>query len=174
MITKQAIYKKSAKGSEAVATRQAGLPPKLRTALIMVDGKRSFGDLAPMISALGDPQALVAELESAGLIEVLGAAVSPGDQMQGDAFSPSSMANTVPAALMAPPTFEGARRFTVRLLSEMLGPMGEVLCVKIESARDMPDFITAVKRARDIVREVKGQAAAAQFIEQVEAHTPGA
>jgi hypothetical protein len=62
----------------------------------------------------------------------------------------------------------------VRLLSEMLGPMGEALCVKIESARDMPDFITAVRRARDIVREVKGQAAAAQFIEQVEAHTPGA
>ena len=175
MITKQAIYKKSAKGSEAVATRQAGLTPRLRSALIMVDGKRSFGELAPMIAVLGDAQVLLTELESAGLVEMVGSATAPiGHQASGDTVTPSFDAKTVPAALLGPPTFEGARRFTVRLLSELLGPMGEALCVKIENARDMPDFITAVKRARDIVREVKGQTAAAQFIEQVEAHTPGA
>jgi hypothetical protein len=175
VITKQAIYKKSPKGAEALATRQAGLTPKLRSALIMVDGKRSFGELAPMISVLGDAQVLMTELESAGLVEMVGGAPAPvGNLSSGDTVAPSFDAKTVPAALLGPPTFEGARRFTVRLLSELLGPMGEALCVKIENARDMPDFITAVKRARDIVREVKGATAAAQFIEQIEAHTPGA
>lgn len=78
----------------------------------------------------------------------------------------------MPAALPVQPTLDGARRFTTRLLTELLGPMAEALCVKIETARDMTEFIAAVKRARDIVRELKGQAAAAQFIEQIEAHTP--
>ncbi len=73
MISKQAVFKKSAQGAEAIATRQAGLTPKLRSALIMVDGKRSFGDLAPMVSVLGDPEVLLTELESAGFIELVGA-----------------------------------------------------------------------------------------------------
>ena len=172
MISKQAVFKKSAQGAEAIATRQAGLTPKLRSALIMVDGKRSFGDLAPMVSVLGDPEVLRTELESAGFIELVGApAIS---QSVTPSLEPASLATakTVPAALPVQPTLDGARRFTTRLLTELLGPMAEALCVKIETARDMTEFIAAVKRARDIVRELKGQAAAAQFIEQIEAHTP--
>jgi hypothetical protein len=177
VIDKQVIYRKSAKGSDAIATRQAGLSPRLRSALIMVDGKRSYSDLATMVSVLGDPEALVKELESTGLIELVGgpAQATPGAtsaQVPGMDATSLATAKTVPAALSAPPTLAGAKRFTARLLTELLGPMSEVLCVKIEAARDMADFITAVKRARDVVREVKGQAAATQFIEQVEAHTP--
>jgi len=177
VIDKQVIFRKTAKGSDAIATRQAGLSPRFRSALIMVDGKRGYGDLATMISALGDPETLLTELESTGLIERMGGPeqASPGTtaaSVPGMDAPSLATAKTVPAALSAPPTLVGAKRFTARLLTELLGPMSEVLCVKIEGARDMADFIIAVKRARDVVREVKGQAVATQFIEQVEVHTP--
>jgi len=73
---------------------------------------------------------------------------------------------------VTPPTERGATIWLTGATPGDGGPMAEALCVKIETARDMTEFITAVKRARDIVRELKGQAAAAQFIEQIEAHTP--
>lgn len=177
MIDKQVIFRKTAKGSDAITTRQAGLSPRLRSALIMVDGKRSYGDLVSMVTVLGDPETLVKELESAGLIEIVGGSAQanpgiPSAPVSGADATSLATAKTVPAALSVPPTLVGAKRFTARLLTELLGPMSEVLCVKIEAARDMADFITAVKRARDVVREVKGQAVATQFIEQVEVHTP--
>jgi len=88
----------------------------------MVDGKRSFGDLAPMVSVLGDPEVLLTELESAGFIELVGApAIS---QSVTPSVEPASLATakTVPAALPVQPTLDGARRFTTRLLTELLGP----------------------------------------------------
>ena len=42
MFNKQAIYHKTPKGTEAIANRQSGLAPRLRSLLIMVDGKRSL------------------------------------------------------------------------------------------------------------------------------------
>ena len=54
----------------------------------------------------------------------------------------------------------------------MLGPSSEMLCMKIESAGNLVDFVSAVKRARDVVRDVKGAAAAERFVAQVESHPP--
>ena len=174
MINKQAIFRKSAKGTEAIAVRQPGFAPKLRSALIMVDGKRSFNDLLPMLSVLGDPEVLMGELEAAGLIEQAAdfTPTVPGAFLPGDAAGPASTVPPPVAVPAAPATLASARRFTTRLLTELLGPMAETLCVKIEAARDMNEFIAAVKRARDVVREVQGQQAATQFTEQVEAHAP--
>ncbi|MFM2276523.1 MAG: hypothetical protein RL211_2395 [Pseudomonadota bacterium] len=168
MISKQTVFKKSARGIEIIADRQAGLSPKLRTVLIMVDGKRSFEDLVPMVSVLGDPQGLLAELEAAGFVEPVGAAPVNSSAK----LSASAAGKTTPSGFAVQPTLDGARRFTTRLLTDLLGPMAQTLCVKIETARDIAEFIAAVKRARDIVRELKGQAAAAEFIEQIEAHMP--
>ncbi len=67
-----------------------------------------------------------------------------------------------------------AKRCAARLLVDLLGPSSEVLCMKIESASNHADFVSAVKRAREIVRNVKGAAAAERFIAQIETHTPQA
>ncbi len=54
----------------------------------------------------------------------------------------------------------------------MLGPTAEPLCIKIEATRDLPDFIAAIKRAREVVREVKGIAEAERFVARIEAQMP--
>ena len=56
MISKNAVYRKSAKGTEAIANRQYGLGAKLRPVLILVDGKRKFEELVRLSSALGDTE----------------------------------------------------------------------------------------------------------------------
>lgn len=167
MIDKQAIYHKTPKGVEAVANRQSGLAPKLRSLLIMVDGKRSYADLAAM--ALGDCEQLLQQLSQEGFVEPVGGAVPVGAAA---AQAGPAMANTEPAPLVAA-TLPEAKRFTARLLTDLLGPSAEVLCMKIETAKNLADFVAAVKRAREIVRDVKGNSAAENFIAQVELHTPG-
>ncbi|MEY4883868.1 MAG: hypothetical protein RIS34_1722 [Pseudomonadota bacterium] len=169
---KQAIFRKSVKGAEAIPIRQAGFSPKLRSVLIMVDGKRRFHELAPLISMLGDPHVLMTELETTGLIELVGG--TPDAPVASGAKLADPAPIVSPSIVAAPATLAGARRFASRLLTGLLGPMSETLCVKIEAARDLVEFIAAVKRARDVVREVKGQTAAAQFISQIEANTPSA
>lgn len=47
-VIQKLMYHKSAKGTEAIATRQHGLTPKLRTMLVLIDGKRSLEDLAKL------------------------------------------------------------------------------------------------------------------------------
>lgn len=169
MIDKQAIYHKTPKGMEAIANRQSGLAPKLRSLLIMIDGKRGYADLAAMSLVVGDCEQLLLQLSQDGLIEPAGGAMPAG---AAPAHAGSSVASTEPAPLVEVSLPE-AKRFTARLLTDMLGPTAEVLCMKIEAAKTLADFVAAVKRAREIVRDVKGSSAADNFIAQVELHTPG-
>ena len=43
------IYRKTAKGLSEIETRANRLPPRLRSALIVVDGKRNLAELRPLI-----------------------------------------------------------------------------------------------------------------------------
>ena len=176
MINGQAVFRKSAKGISAIATRQAGLPPRLRSALIVVDGKRNAADLAKLVSVLGEPELLLNELQAAGLIElavdITGQSGASAAVQRSAAAAQVNPARPTPAA--AVPTLDGARRFAAKLLMQTLGPSSEGLCLKIEGARNMAEFIASIKRARDTVRDVKGQAVAQTFIEQVESQTPPA
>lgn len=169
MLDKQAIYHKTPQGAETIANRHSGLGPKLRSLLIMVDGKRSFADLCALN---GDYETLLLQLAQDGLVEPV------GGEMLSPAGPVPSAAETQAAATMPAPlvvaTLPGAKRFASRLLMETLGPTSEMLCIKIESAGTLADFVSAVKRARDIVGGVKGAAVADRFIAEVELHTPTA
>lgn len=164
MLNKQAIYHKTAKGAQAIANRHSGLPPKLRALLIMVDGKRSYNELAVLGSGLGDCEAWLSQLTDDGLIEATGSAAPA-------AIAADQIEATTPAVLVSASLLE-AKRFASHLLMDMLGPTSDVLCMKIEDAHNLAEFVLAVKRARDIVRDIKGGHAAERFVEQVELRTP--
>lgn len=165
MVNKQAIYHKTPKGTEAIANRQSGLAPKLRSLLIMVDGRRTHAELTTIATALGDADRL-AELESEGLVEPVAAEEKTMPAALEPAVAPAAAAPARAANLAQ------ARLFASHLLEHALGPMAEPLCIKIEATRDLPDFIAAIKRAREIVREIKGSAEAERFVAQIEAQMP--
>lgn len=169
MLNKQAIYHKTAKGTEAIANRHSGLPPKLRSLLIMVDGKRSYTDLSGLGGVFGDCEAMLSQLADDGLIETGVSAAPVAASVAAPAVGQTKAA--APAALILTSLPE-AKRVASHLLLDMLGPTSDVLCMKIEAAHNLAEFVTAVKRARDIVRDIKGGHAAERFIEQVELRTP--
>ena len=64
------VYRKTVKGQVEVSTRQNQLAMKLRSALIMVDGKRSDDELVDMLP--GEGREMLHILLSEGYIEVIG------------------------------------------------------------------------------------------------------
>ena len=69
MIDRSVVFRKSANGVEALATRDAALSPRLRQLLILVDGRRSVPDLCHLGASLGSPEQLLTELDDLGMIE---------------------------------------------------------------------------------------------------------
>ena len=158
MIRKDAIYRKSAKGTEAITNRQHGLTPKLRSTLILVDGKRRFEEIARLSAMLGDTEQLLAQLLSDGFIEEA-AAAAPAATPAAAAPQPAS-------------SLPEAQRFAVRRLTDILGPTAEELCLRIESARNAQEFLSTIARAENFVREFRGQDAAAAFAAEMHSHRP--
>ena len=64
-----AIYSKTAKGRAEISERKLGLNPRLRRALIMVDGKTPFGILREMLTPLGEPKDIIRQLSKLRLVE---------------------------------------------------------------------------------------------------------
>ena len=158
----QAIYRKSDKGTEAIATRAHGVGGKLRMLLITVDGKKTVEELARVAQGMGESIELVRQLEAEGLIELL----SSGTPERA-AGAPAGAAPAVSAAGLGK-----LKALATRLLAEQLGPLADELAIRLEAARDIPQFVDAMKRAYAVVREVKGQAAADRFGAEIEAQMP--
>ena len=158
MIAKNVVYHKSGKGTEAIATRQHGLSPRLRSMLILIDGKRGFEELARLSQALGEIEQLLGQLLEDGFIE----AAAPG--------APAAAAAAKPVAASPAVSLQDARRYAVRRLTDLLGPNAEELCLRIEGSRDLHDFQVAVKGAEGMVRQFRGGQAAQDFSAQVHAH----
>jgi hypothetical protein len=161
-----AIYQKSAKGSQAISTRDHALAPKLRSMLILVDGKRGFDELAKLSSLLGNTDELLTQLLDQGYIEPAAhAAAAP---------APAHVPVSAPAPLQhaAVPLAE-AQRFAVRRLTDILGPTGEDLCMRIEGTKNAQEFMSAIKRAEAVLRDFGGDKLAESFNQEVQAHRPG-
>ena len=63
------VYRKTEKGVNEIATRALRLGPRQRSALILVDGRKTDVELAQLI--LADPAGTLASLLADGFIEVL-------------------------------------------------------------------------------------------------------
>lgn len=155
----RAIYKKSDKGAEAIAARAPGVAGKLRTLLILVDGKKTVEELTRLAEGLGESAQLLGQLDAEGLIELVSAGTpAPGATPAGASGSGENLVKL--------------KSLASRQLIELLGPMSDELCMKIEDARDLPQFIDIIKRAYGVVRQVRGGAAAEKFGQEIEAQMP--
>ncbi len=162
MIKKSAIYQKSAKGLEAIGTRQHGLAPRLRSVLILVDGKRGFDDIARVAGGAADAEQLLAQLLTDGFIQESSGAPVPA------AAAPATAAQAKPAL-----TLLEAQRFAVRRLTDILGPVAEDLCLRIEAAHNASELASAVAKAESIIKEFRGSETAAAFAAEMQSHRPG-
>lgn len=160
MFDPTATYHKSALGTEAMAQRHAVLTPKLRSMLILIDGKRRYEELVRLAAVLGDPPQLMAQLADHGFIEPLPGTAAPP-------------AGTAPPQAKPAVTLQEAQRQAVRRLTDLLGPHADDLCMRIEATRSVPEFQAALKRAENLLRQVGSAERAARFSAEMEAYRPG-
>ncbi|MDP3700893.1 MAG: hypothetical protein Q8R72_08300 [Hylemonella sp.] len=157
----QAIYRKSEKGAEAIATRGHGVGGKQRMLLILVDGKKNVEELTRLAAGMGESAQLLQQLAAGGFIEAV-----PGGGGAGPTANQAVPAGGAGLSKLKP--------LATRFLIELMGPQADDLCLRIEAAKDMPEFVEAVRRAYSVVRDAKGQAAADRFGADIEAQMPGA
>lgn len=151
------VYRKTDKGQAEIETRAHRLVPRLRTALILVDGKRSSDELAGLIA--NEPVQTLQTLLEQGFIEAF--EVAP----------PRSTPKPVAAPEPAPPlepvgdsrALERRKRDAVRFLTDQIGPMAEAIGVRIEKTTNWTDLLAAMQVAQQILQNTRGSGTAGEF-----------
>jgi hypothetical protein len=148
------IYRKTAKGLAEIETRAHRLTPRMRSALILVDGRRTDDDLRALIQIQAN-ETLIG-LESQGFIEVAGMAVAP------TAAAPAA-APARPAAPPAPPARAAPTQDlkalccdAVRELNNQVGPMAEALAMRMERARSFDELRPLLESAAQVIDNTRG------------------
>lgn len=169
---KFSVFAKTDQGRDALTSRPAGLGPRLRSLLIMVDGRRSVAELDKLLGSEGAAAPLLEQLMEQGWIEgtampvaaPAAVAVAAPASMDGPVTLPPSSADTLP--------FPEARRLVVRFINDQLGPMGETLAIRVEGCKSAAELAAALPRIRDGLRNFKNAATVAQFDQDVVPRLP--
>jgi len=173
----QTVYAKTPKGSAEMAARGGGLTMAARRVLIMIDGKRSLGELAAMLRT-AELETVVALLEAQGfIVRSRGASGGPptvfgntrADDPARDQPPPAREAlevNTIGADAVERPllTIEEAKRRAARELNDRLGPEAEIMSVRLEQARTADELRERLREAERLIAGLLGEAAAADYL----------
>jgi hypothetical protein len=151
-----AVYKKTAKGQSEIETRANRLVPRLRSALILVDGRRTDEELRTLIPAQADEA--LAVLEDQGYIELIAQAPPAASRAK-----PAAPAQSDP---LSPARLDETRRLAVRFLTDQLGPAAEPLAIKIERSKDWAELTTQLEMAEHFLRAGRGVALAQEFADK--------
>lgn len=152
MWTDKTVLNKSELGKAAIAQRLPSLPVRLRPVLILVDGKRTVGELLRLLESLGGASALE-ELLALGMVDEPQAAAAPLAVARN---------NVAEEAAPSMPFADFAREVGVFFERE-LGPNGQILVLQIGAAKDMRTLKPLVDRGLDNLKYFKGTGAVADF-----------
>jgi hypothetical protein len=168
-----AVYRKSDRGTAEISGGQRTLTPRLRQALIMVNGKLTGAQLASMLGGAQAGVALVDELEDGGYIEAAGvpqASLTRPMSLDDLDDGPASVSgpSSVPAkSPMDPKKLQNAQRTATRLLTDVMGPAADDLASRIERAKTREELEKLLTLATNTVREMAGRTRSEAFRAQV-------
>jgi hypothetical protein len=148
-------YKKTSLGLEAMKTRGVTATQAQRTALIMVDGKKTAAEILAAMSGIGLTQADIAKLVELGFIE----------PVDGESPVAVSSVTAAPAPAASPVTkplanesdqelYQRAYPIATKLTSG-LGLRGFRLNLALESAGNYADLVKLAPKIQDAVGDAK-------------------
>ena len=152
------IYRKTAKGQAEIETRTHRLPPRLRGALIVVDGQRSDSDLAKLIA--GDAAATLQQLEADSFIDVFAVLAERPPAPPPAAAAPPAAAPAVSSSS----SIDATKRDAVRYLNDTMGPAAEGIAIRIERCKGMAELQPLLVQAASLLRSFGGAGAADPFM----------
>jgi hypothetical protein len=151
------IYRKTAKGLAEIETRVYRLSPRLRSVLIMIDGKRTDADLLQMLPQAADVLAALAQDDFISEYTRTSAAPTPPPAPERTVIRPPQ------------PTFEAMRKDILRAFNDRLGPAGEGMAVKLEKAKSETEFRALLPAAVQLVTTLQGRDAGESFMARINA-----
>lgn len=164
------VYRKTEKGQAEIDTRTFRLTPRLRQALILVDGRKSDDELSRLIAA--DTAGVLATLREQGFIESLSTSPSapPFEPRHAEPEARRS-SEALPATATKPPaSIDALRRDAVRHLNDQLGPAAEVMAIKIERAKSLAELRPLLVNASQLLANVRGSEAGRAFTSRFLGH----
>jgi hypothetical protein len=167
-IDERLVFGKTADGLAEIRARAFGLSLSARRILIMIDGVRSVGELAPLLRP-GEIDSVLLQLESMQLVHrvdydvpttIVALDGAGGNGFLGTDFGaqPESHEERLVA------TLDGAKRRAVRELNERLGPDAETIAVRIEQCHVVEELRERLREAERLVAGFLGESAAQDFV----------
>jgi len=171
---RETVFQKSAAGAAEIQARQIRLHPRLRSLLVLIDGKNSVGKLLETIAALGVNEDSFAELERLGLIEAVGgASAAPAAVAPEPVTEVAEPVAEEPAA--APVVSDEVSQiralyaFFNDAVRDNLGLRGFMLQLQVEKAESLEDYREIRDTFLASVRKSKGEEVARQFEKRIAA-----
>lgn len=118
----QAVLQKTEKGVEEIKTHAQGLEPRLRTLLIVVNGKTTGADLVKQFERVGNIRPMLERLVADGFVREGRAAASVD--------------------------FKGIRLQLSHALTDAMGPAGDAIALQLEGCKSMDALRAFVKEKR--------------------------
>jgi len=133
----QAVLQKTEKGVDEVQTRRHKLEQRLRTLLIVVNGKATGADLARQFEQIGDVRPMLEQLVAQGFIrEAAGASAAE---------------------------FREIRVQLSHALTDVLGPAGDAITLQLEECRNLEELRAFVESRRASLEGALGARSAKFF-----------
>lgn len=155
------ILKKTEKGLSALKVRDPLLSQKARILLILIDGKKTLGELAPLVTIGSDTHEKFKELLQADFV----AEVSNQEpvQPQLDASNTASAIIKLETANSAQ-NLQGFIRSSCRMLTDMLGPNADVLCIQLEKCKSKDEYNAKILEFKKIIGAMRSVSIANDFV----------
>jgi len=180
-MTAQLIFDKTSKGQEEIATRKHHLPSRLRSLLVLVDGKTNVEGLIKKVAGLGLNEESIAELleqefiapheanmaaaaEAAQTIQAIQAASAAKPPQPAPAPAAPGIQPAEPAQAAASPAvlpegqtqFEALYHFYTTTIKTTLGLRGFTMQLKVERCASIDDFRALRATYIEAVQKSKG------------------
>lgn len=156
------VLGKTRRGVDELAQRTAALPQKLRSVLILVDGKTAYGELLRKFSFMPQCGEHLAWLLQQGFVQALSAmpvavAVAPLA-----AAPDTAAASPIPASHA--PSARSARNALLALAHELLGPHAGAVVQRLQDTEDTREALTpTLERCHKLIRLSIDEKKAEQF-----------
>ena len=152
------IFDKTDKGREEISTRKHHLAPRLRSLLVLVDGKHRTEDLLRKVAGLGLNEQALAELRENAFIEAVdtapvAAATAPTEPVEA-AAQPVRGGDSL--AEEGESQFQTLYNFFSETIRSTLGLRGYALQLKVERCSSIDDFRALRQSYLDAVLKAKG------------------
>ncbi|HEY0847788.1 MAG TPA: hypothetical protein VGE12_20650, partial [Noviherbaspirillum sp.] len=153
------IFDKTDKGREEISTRKYQLAPRLRTLLVLVDGKQPKDELLKKVTGIGLTEESIEELVNNGFIQAIAAPEPPTPVEATPTEEPAQQAQKASGNGILPEgqtQFQAIYQFYNETIRSTIGLRGYALQLKVEKAATIDELRELRKPYLEAVLKAKG------------------